>query len=41
MGHVTVLGENIKEALNLAFKLKNILKVKGEVKDDEGWNNNG
>ncbi|MFN4131805.1 MAG: 5-(carboxyamino)imidazole ribonucleotide synthase [Caldimicrobium sp.] len=32
MGHVTVLAETVKEALKIAKKLKEILKVKGEVR---------
>ncbi|WP_438318800.1 5-(carboxyamino)imidazole ribonucleotide synthase [Candidatus Caldatribacterium sp. SIUC1] len=36
MGHVTVLGETLKEALEKALRVKNILKVRGERKDHEG-----
>lgn len=32
MGHVTVLGETLREALQKAQALKKILKVKGEIK---------
>ncbi len=32
MGHVVVLGQSIEEALDKAFKIKKVLKVKGELK---------
>ncbi|MFN3504889.1 MAG: 5-(carboxyamino)imidazole ribonucleotide synthase [Caldimicrobium sp.] len=32
MGHITVLGESLKEALQKAKNLKRILKVKGEIR---------
>lgn len=32
MGHVTILGETLEEALSKAKKVKELLKVKGEVK---------
>jgi 5-(carboxyamino)imidazole ribonucleotide synthase len=44
MGHVTVLGETLEEALEKALRVKNILKVRGERKDHEGtkgWHHHG
>lgn len=36
MGHVTILGETLEEALSKAKKVKSLIKVKGEVKNESG-----